>query len=1053
MRQSLGYLLIILSGTAMPCGYARAQGAPSARPSAVEKAAPVTATPSRSAADSDRRTIHKLFLEGKFDDAIPLTESFLQAQIRSLGNSHWQTIDAQAMDRIAHRAAMSDPDLQKQFTQAWQAIDRLWPGSAPPEDSHDEPFEQSIHIFRRVMGDDDLLVYSTQFKWAYSLYARGHFTRSLAICESIVAATDKAEHQAHPLAATSRQLLARLCQLQHEELRAERYFRESAERFEQFLGREHLQTLVTRAEHAQLLAILGQHRDARGILVSLENTSLFSNNQIDPITIQALTAMGYAYCELGQWQAGEIILLEACRRAGDLRAGRTKTATTASAHLTLGLCWHGQGRLVEAEEALRKSVGWLESLHGQHHPLTQIGSAHLAIVLYDLQRFEEAHQILGRLILPERTTMTTSVVPSNAWWIWLDCQRQLKQPTSRDDFARQLQEAIKRTEVASGKSSRRLLALQLLLARYFRDVRREPEAADLYRECLNQRHDQSQSISDERLQLEQDAGEFFFLEGKAEEAERLLSRAAVTADQLRQARGNQGISSLWQVDHDRHWPLLGVLYARQGRMGEAWQAMEESRARGLRDRLLLPSSEEVASGAEFPAIRDASSPFGLERVQQSLPGDTAIVTWIGLWWQDRNEGEFWIGVLRAQGPPRWARLAGKASNGSLSADQLRESDVTLASLTTAPKDVSEAWNHEATNRLWQERFGPLTSLLNEENGLPPVRQLVVLYPSATHLPVEVLTHDYIVSYASSATIFTILRERALASNGVASRETTPARILAVGDPTSSSVDRSSIDALARATDDVEQAELPGTRAELESIRQQFGDTHAVILGGSEASMMRLDEMAERDELRTYRYLHFATHSKAHERAPLESALLLSPANTSASPVPVAERLNVRSAERDGGHLTARHVLTQWRLNADLVTLSACESGLGPMVRGEHFVGFSQAFLLAGSRSVVVSMWPVRDDATSLLMNRFYKNMLRSQTPRGAVMTKAESLAEAKKWLRELTMADLERLSTTLSPELRGRKRLRDPQASPTPVQPFSHPYFWASFVLIGDPGN
>ena len=157
--------------------------------------------------------------------------------------------------------------------------------------------------------------------------------------------------------------------------------------------------------------------------------------------------------------------------------------------------------------------------------------------------------------------------------------------------------------------------------------------------------------------------------------------------------------------------------------------------------------------------------------------------------------------------------------------------------------------------------------------------------------------------------------------------------------------------------------------------------------------------------------------------------------------------------RSSGHLTARHVVTQWRLDADLVTLSACESGLGPMVRGEHFVGFSQAFLLAGSRSVVVSLWPVRDDATSLLMGRFYENLVRSDANSGSLMTKAESLAEAKKWLRELTMADLERLSTTLAPEVRGRLRRRDPDSTPVAVHPFSHPYYWAPFVLVGDPGS
>ena len=64
------------------------------------------------------------------------------------------------------------------------------------------------------------------------------------------------------------------------------------------------------------------------------------------------------------------------------------------------------------------------------------------------------------------------------------------------------------------------------------------------------------------------------------------------------------------------------------------------------------------------------------------------------------------------------------------------------------------------------------------------------------------------------------------------------------------------------------------------------------------------------------------------------------------------------------------MLRQWNLHSDLVTQSACQTALGKYERGEGFVGFAQALILAGSRSVCLSLRKVDDTATALLMERF-----------------------------------------------------------------------------------
>jgi CHAT domain-containing protein len=100
-----------------------------------------------------------------------------------------------------------------------------------------------------------------------------------------------------------------------------------------------------------------------------------------------------------------------------------------------------------------------------------------------------------------------------------------------------------------------------------------------------------------------------------------------------------------------------------------------------------------------------------------------------------------------------------------------------------------------------------------------------------------------------------------------------------------------------------------------------------------------------------------------------------------------------------------------RVNAELVTLSGCETGLGRQLGGEGIVGLTRAFMYAGAPSVLVSLWKVADESTAELMKAFY-----TQLRRGA--SRDVALQQA--------MVQLQ----------------RDPE--------YSHPYYWAPFILVGD---
>jgi hypothetical protein len=247
------------------------------------------------------------------------------------------------------------------------------------------------------------------------------------------------------------------------------------------------------------------------------------------------------------------------------------------------------------------------------------------------------------------------------------------------------------------------------------------------------------------------------------------------------------------------------------------------------------------------------------------------------------------------------------------------------------------------------------------------------------------------------------------------------------------------------------AELPGTQVEITRLTGLFDAKSVTSLTRAEASEQSLDRLRKAGELKQFRYLHLATHGQANNIRAFDSALILTrPAQL---PEPRAGEPYL------DGRLTAAEVLEYWKLDAQLVTLSACESGLGRQGGGDGLLGFAQAFLLAGSRSVCLSLWQVDDTATALLMDRFYRNLLGKREDGAKPMGKAAALREAKQWLRNVPASEaLARLGVLTDGVVRGERPAREEmRAVPRPkdaagdYKPYAHPRYWAAFILLGDP--
>ncbi len=185
--------------------------------------------------------------------------------------------------------------------------------------------------------------------------------------------------------------------------------------------------------------------------------------------------------------------------------------------------------------------------------------------------------------------------------------------------------------------------------------------------------------------------------------------------------------------------------------------------------------------------------------------------------------------------------------------------------------------------------------------------------------------------------------------------------------------------------------LPFSKKEVLDIAGHFRKGSRDVLLGVRAAEQYLKGLV----LEEYRIVHFACHGLLDEKVPFRSALILS----------------AGSDDGEDGILQAREIYNM-RLDADLVVLSACQTGRGGLERGEGLLGLPRMFFYAGSKSVISTLWPIGDRSTAFFMNGFYEYLARGQG-------KAEALRLAKVRM------------------LRSK---------------YSHPFHWAAFVLNGDFG-
>ncbi len=425
-----------------------------------------------------------------------------------------------------------------------------------------------------------------------------------------------------------------------------------------------------------------------------------------------------------------------------------------------------------------------------------------------------------------------------------------------------------------------------------------------------------------------------------------------------------------------HYRDLAANLAVQGKTVEAFNILERSRARALRMMAFqeLPASpigENPMNWAELPAFQWAE-------IRNIIDPGTALIMF--------SVGEDQTLIIVATNPrstdPHLGmhRVAIDRETWVQKVDLFR----TMLARGRTQRQIEKAVVQQAKS-LFDLLLAPVDQLLVHAERLLiiPDRPLGTLPFAAlvrTEDPTQFIGQWKPLSFAVSGTTFALSVRR---------------RTPKPGQPTLT-VYAHSKGQSASNTDSPALIELPGVKMEAQLIARRFGGRSKVLVDEAASETAFKDaQLGEPSTVSAHpHYLHFATHALTDNRDPLNSSLVLEP------------------GREDDGLLSANEIIESLRVNSDLVTLSACETGLGRDLGGEGVLGLSHAFLFSGARSILTSLWQVSDTSTAHWMETFYASLLAGKPSDQAVMDAQLRIMESEK--------------DTL------------------------HPYYWSAFQLWGD---
>ena len=457
--------------------------------------------------------------------------------------------------------------------------------------------------------------------------------------------------------------------------------------------------------------------------------------------------------------------------------------------------------------------------------------------------------------------------------------------------------------------------------------------------------------------------------GRVTEAEAPLRAAIQIAETLRERLQDTDKVSLADTQRSPYTDLQQVLIA-QNKPEQALEIAERGRARAFVELLAKRQNRQpenpqpIVKPATIAEIQQIAKAHNATLVQYSVIHDRSLYIWVV---QPTGEIAFRSVDLKS--------ILSKSGSLAEYVRAVRSDEIGVRGLRAAkPNAPNTAQKSDDLKALHHLLIEPIASLLPSD---PDQRVIFLPQDSLFLVPFAALQDaqgNYLIQQHTILTAPAIQVLQLTQQQKKPGSTTQPALI--VGNPTMPSV---AIDP----GDPAEQLpELPGAEAEAKAIAQFL---KVPVLTGDRAT-----ETMVKQQMSRARLIHLSTHGLLDDRRGISSAIALAPSST------------------DNGLLTAEEIL-DLRLNADLVVLSACDTGRGK-ITGDGVIGLSRSLISAGAPSVLVSLWSVPDAPTASLMQAFYQNL--QQNP-----DKAQALRQA--------------MLTTM-------------QRTPAPRD-------WAAFTLIGEP--
>jgi hypothetical protein len=1023
----------------------------------------LTGDDARKAAELELKST-KLASAGKRDEAVTVAEELLALRTKVQGADHWQARNAKVLVDDLRRSLTDEQ--KRQLTEAEQLNARVQ--TAFQRGKAGEAInlaENALEIRKRILGKDHLLTAQSVGNLAALYHAQGKYADAEPLHKEALRIRRGSLGDEHPDTAVSLNNLAELYRAQGRHTDAELLFQEALRAHRKILGDEHPDIATNFNNLALLYQAQGRYADAEPLHKEALRIRRKAFGDQHPDTAPNLNNLALLYKAQGKYADAEPLFKDALRI--NQKALGDEHPDTAQSLNNLAELYRVQGRHTDAEALHKEALRIRRKILGDQHPDTAGSLNSLAKLYYDQGRYVDAEPVLAQATaVHEAARLNAARGIDRAFAAGFSPYRLLARNAATQNKPREAFAALEATlsrglsdEIANRRSTglkpdeierRDRLTDQLnqLQPRVlFLVTRQKPTAAE---------HAELEAIATERNKLQAQLAELAVTISKRDRADLATVQKALPPDAA-------WVSWVGLADENRRWKEHWVCVVRH--TGDPhWARLSgtgEKQAWTPRDTDLPVALRRAILGTEKAARRPAA------------------------------EVDEFAGQLRAQ----WLGPVAKHLDGVktlfVSASSLMAGGVPvellvpeatvcyvpsatfLARLPERPRPTSTG-----VLALGDPIFARPGEKLNA-GALPPGGLLITATvpdgTAAKAFPAPLQPDDVLLKYGD--TELTSVDSLLKAITAHADRKTVPVVVWRASEPKPFTRDlaqgrlgvvlapdpapvalanRRRLDALV-ANRGGKLADLPGTRVEVSGLQKLFGK-EAVVLIDSDASEQRLDALRKSGALAKFRYLHLATHGEGNTVRALESYLFLA-----------RDKLPGNLVARDGeplldGKLTAREVLDFWALDAELVTLSACETAIGQPTNSEGLLGFAQAFLVSGSRSVCVSLWRVDDTATALLMDRFYRNLLGkhedSMKPIKP-MGKAEALAEAKKWLRELSSEDVLKHAAAISngvvrgDRAPGEKALPlerlKPEDSPRGVKPFAHPKFWAAFVLVGDP--